>query len=340
MIWLSWRQFRVQAVAGTVAVLLAAAYLFCLGVQIRHSHDSYLDRCRPQGDCVQGMGQFVDGYTNLLLVIDGLFLLVPLVFGLFWGAPLVARELETGTHRLVWNQSITRRRWLAVKLLFVGAATAITTGLLSLLTTWAASPVDRIADDRFGTLVFGARNIAPVAYAIFAVVLGTVVGTLLRRTVPTMALTLLLVAVVQILVPNLVRPHLMTPVTVEKPMTAEAINEARNLGGLRNRPTVGGLTIPDAWITDTSELLTANGEPLAVDRFNACLSMPPGSPGDGVGRFGAAAHCLGALNLHLRLSYQPNHRYWPFQWLESALYLAGTLLLALYGIRRVQRRLT
>ena len=54
---------------------------------------------------------------------------------MFWGAPLIARELEAGTHRLAWNQSVTRTRWLAIKLAIVGAATAAVAGLLS----WAVT---------------------------------------------------------------------------------------------------------------------------------------------------------------------------------------------------------
>jgi len=42
-------------------------------------------------------------------------LATPALLGIFWGAPLIARELETGTCRLAWNQSVTRTRWLTVK---------------------------------------------------------------------------------------------------------------------------------------------------------------------------------------------------------------------------------
>jgi hypothetical protein len=147
----------------------------------------------------------------------------------------------------------------------------------------------------------------------------------------------------QLAVPNLVRPSLKPPVTTSKSMTAEAINELRSLGGLTDRPTVGGLTVPDAWVTETSELLTSNGQPLDVNQFNACIGTGPPSASpekESTGRFGAAAQCLGDLDLHVTASYQPNHRYWPFQWLESAIYLALTALLAALGAWRVQRRLT
>ena len=70
-------------------------------------------------------------------------LLVPALIGIFWGAPLVARELEAGTFRLAWTQSVTRTRWLAVKIALVGLASVLAAGLLSLLVTWWSSPLDR-----------------------------------------------------------------------------------------------------------------------------------------------------------------------------------------------------
>jgi hypothetical protein len=33
---------------------------------------------------------------------------------MFWGAPLVAGELESGTFRLAWTQDVSRVRWLAL----------------------------------------------------------------------------------------------------------------------------------------------------------------------------------------------------------------------------------
>jgi ABC-type transport system involved in multi-copper enzyme maturation permease subunit len=129
--------------------------------------------------------------------------------GTFWGAPLVARELEAGTHRVVWNQSVTRRRWWTVKLAVVTAAAVLTAGVATILLTWAAAPVDDLADNHFSTVLFGARNLAPVGYAVFAVALGTVIGLLTRRTLPAMALTFVLFLVAQFAVPNLIRPHLL-----------------------------------------------------------------------------------------------------------------------------------
>lgn len=349
MIWMSWRQFRAQALVGAVALAAFLTYVVILGVDIRDTYDANVVQCDLRGECDRLWTQFLDAYRMRLYFLDVVVLAVPAVIGVFWGAPLIARELEAGTHRLVWNQSVTRRRWLLIKLMVVGLAGMAVVGVCSLVVTWAASrydvvaagPLDPLGAGRFSGLLFGARNIAPVAYAGFALVLGATLGMLVRRTVPGMALTLLIFVTVQAFMPNVVRPHLMAPVTVSKPMTADAINQLSRLGSITGGAVVAGVKIPDAWVTSTSELLTADGRPLDRRRFDACISGPPGdSQDEHAGTFGGAAQCLGNLDLHVTVTYQPAERYWSFQWRESALFLALTALLTGFGLWRVQRRLT
>ncbi len=338
MIWLSWRQFRVQALVALLALALAAAYLVYLGLDIRDAHDAYQARCRSEGECAEAAAQFRSAYGNTLLFLAAGFTLVPAVIGAFWGAPLIARELEAGTHRLVWNQSVTRGRWLLTRLLVVGLAAMAVSGAVSALLTWAAGPYDRVIKDRFSAIVFGARDIVPVGYAALAVVLGTVVGLLLRRTLPAMAFTLVATLGLLILVPNVVRPHLMSPETATLPMTTQAINEARNLGSITGGATIGGLGVPDApgaWVSHTSPLRTADGASLSESEFTRCLDNPP-ETGAG-GTFGDTAVCLGELDLHVDVSYHPEDRYWPFQWMETALYLMAGALLTAGALWRVRR---
>jgi hypothetical protein len=328
MIWMSWRQFRVQAVVAAAALVGLAIYLIILGVRIRHSYDANLALCHRQGGgCGSAMAELASRYQAPLQILGAGLVVVPGLIGIFWGAPLVARELETGTQRLVWNQSVTRRRWLAVKLLFVGLASMATAGLFSLLLTWAASPYDLAAGERFEALVFGARNIAPVAYAAFAFVLGTILGLTVRRTVPAMALTVLVFAVVQVVMPTMIRPHLSAPVTASQSLTAATI---RNLSFLGSDASIEGLRIPDVWVVSTSKLLTPDGRPIDQKRYQGCLS----------GAFDASAQCLANLDLHVEATYHPASRYWHFQWLESAIFLALSVLLAVVGLWRIQRRRT
>ncbi|WP_235437448.1 ABC transporter permease subunit [Micromonospora sp. RV43] len=315
------RQFRLPALVGAALLVLAGAYLLRLGADIRGVPDP---------------ARLPDRYAQTMLFLAGGFALVPALIGAFWGAPLVARELEQGTHRLVWNQSVPRRRWLAVKLAVLSAAAALVAGVLGALLTWAASPVDRVAGDRFSTVLFGARGVAPVGYAVFGLVLGVVAGLLLRRTLPAMAVVFLAVVVVQLAVPNLLRPHYLPPERVTVPMTADTVNRARNLGSITGSPVVGGLDVPGAWVTDISSLRTADGRQLSDEAFGTCFRDPPRT--GATGAFGDTAVCLGALDLHVDLAYQPNRRFWAFQWIELALHLGAAGLLAAFGLWHVRRR--
>ncbi|MEN3613149.1 transmembrane transport protein [Plantactinospora sp. ZYX-F-223] len=323
MIRLSLRQFRIQALVGAILLALAATYLINLGGEIRAVRDTS-----------QLPGQY--GQTMLFLATG--FGLVSALIGAFWGAPLVARELETGTYRLVWNQSVPRRRWLVVKLTVLGLASMAVAGTLSALLTWAAGPVDQVTNDRFSGLLFGARGIAPIGYAVFGFTFGAVAGLLLRRTLPAMAMVFLTVIAVQFAVPNLLRPHYLPAERGSVAMSADAINQARSLGSITGGPAIGGIAIPDAWVTNTSKLRTADGRQLSDAAFNDCLDNAPKTGASGT--FGDTAVCLGKLDLHVDLAYHPNQRFWLFQWIELALYLGISALLAAFGLWRVQRRVS
>ncbi|MFG2039307.1 transmembrane transport protein [Dactylosporangium sp. NPDC048998] len=336
---MSWRQFRIQALVGALVLAALAAYLISTGIDIRDARTGYLAQCHATGatgDCADALARLVGDYRTRLLLLAGVLGLLPALVGMFWGAPLIARELETGTHRLAWNQSVTRRRWLAVRLATVVLAAMLVAAVASALLTWAASPVDAIAGDRFGTVNFGARDLSPIGQAALASLVGAVTGLFLRRTVPAMALTGVAVIAVLFVMPNLVRPHLMPALHATRPMTAAAIDEAHGLGTLGSAPVVRGIEVPGAWVTATSELLTADGRPLDPRAFDDCLMRAPKT--GATGTFGDISPCLAAHDLHLDIAYQPNDRFWRFQYLETALYLSVAALLAGFALWRIRHR--
>lgn len=140
MTWVAWRQFRMQALV-TVGLLAAFAVLVLItGVHLRNIYDSLGGaRCTTRSiDCTA-----LTAHDQVLADVLGPALLaIPALLGMFWGAPLVAREFETGTHRLVWTQSVTRRRWLSIRVALVGVAALIVTGLASWLVSWWFVPID------------------------------------------------------------------------------------------------------------------------------------------------------------------------------------------------------
>ena len=194
MIRLSWRQFRAQATVAFGALAVIAVVLAITGPQLVHLYYTSVVPCRAQGDCSVATAAFV-GRDKLLQALSLVLVVVPGVIGVFWGAPLLARELETGTYQLAWTQSVPRKRWLAVKLGLVGLASVAVAGLLSLMVTWWSSPIDRVNADPF-------------------TVFDVTAGMLLRRTVPAMAATLVVFAGMRVAVERLVRPYLIAPLRI------------------------------------------------------------------------------------------------------------------------------
>ncbi len=129
MIWMTLRQHRKQALFTVIGLAALAALIVPTGVAMRNTMASTgLDECvrlaLDSAECNTASRQFSNEYSSLAFVAI-LFVFLPLLIGLFWGAPLVAREVEHGTHRLVWTQGVSRRHWALVKFGFVGGATVV-----------------------------------------------------------------------------------------------------------------------------------------------------------------------------------------------------------------------
>ena len=332
MTWLAWRQFRVPALSVFAALVVIGVVLVISGLGLR-GETNFTDQ------------DFMYGTTLLVMYA------LPAVIGVFWGVPTVTRELETGTHSLVWNQTVTRRQWLTTKL-GIGVLTAmVATGLLSLAVNWWASPIDAVNDldpmatttTRMSPLVFDARGVAPIGYAAFAFVLGVALGVVLRRTVTAMALTLVAFVAVMVAVPFLVRPYVL-PATEEMVTVTDSNiwqmrgNEDMALEEITVTPPAG------SWVL-TNETVDRAGNtvsPLPAS-LHACLPAPP------AGRTGEAvalppdlrpdecvAQGFADLGYKQRITYQPASHFWPLQWIELAFFLAMSALLTWFCLRRIR----
>jgi hypothetical protein len=323
MTWLTWRQFRIPALSVFAALVLIGVVLAITGPEL------------------VGRTNFSDqdalfGGTILVLY------LLPAVIGVFWGVPMITRELESGTHSLVWNQTVTRKRWLTTKLGFGLLTAMVAAGLLGWAVSWWASPIDALAAQqtdrgmlsRIAPVVFGARGIVPIGYAAFALALGVAVGMLLKQTVAAMAVTLVVLAAVLLVVPNFVRPYLLPP----QQMTVAIVgDDITNITGDENGVQEIGVRNPaGAWVLANETVDPAGNlaSPLP-DFVRNCLPRPGGP----IPERGNVEQCMGQLGAHgyqQRLTYQPGSRFWPLQWLELALYLAMTALLTWFCFRRVR----
>jgi ABC-type transport system involved in multi-copper enzyme maturation permease subunit len=321
MIRFAWLRFRTQAAVALGALVILAVVLAVTGLQLAHAYDTTVATCKQRGDCTAALNAFPPG-TDLTLrnLLDTLVTIVPALIGMFWGAPLAAREFETGTFRLAWTQGITRTRWLAVKTGVAGAASMVVAELLSLMLTWWSSPIQKVYMDRLGPAIFHTGGIAPIGYAAFAFALGVTAGALIRRTLPAMAVTLAVFAAAVVVVPLWVRPHLIAPVQTVSALNIASVNGTGSVNG-------GGLwlqtpppDIPGAWIL-SSQITTPAGRPVSSEP--ATQACGPNTSTQTCDAY------IQTLHLRQTVIYQPASRYWPLQWYETAIYLA--LALALTG---------
>ncbi|MEP6697780.1 MAG: transporter, partial [Pseudonocardiales bacterium] len=274
MIWLTMRQLRTQAAAVYAVVAAAAVVLALTGGRL-------IDLARINRNVFDQLTR-----ADRNLYYSGIIALAvaPAIIGVFWGAPMVARELEAGTHRLVWNQSVTRTRWLATKLGLTAAAAAAAVGILTWAVTWWSRPIDGSVGNTHGALparltpvAFAMRGIAPVGYTVFALVLGVAFGVVLRRSLPAMAITLAVFTFVQIAEPLWVRPHLLSP-AVQTATFSDALQTGFQIrGDASGKPVqimlnVGG---PTDWVLSNTTVDGA-GKPAALPTwFAACVPTPP-----------------------------------------------------------------
>jgi hypothetical protein len=238
VIWLVWRQHRKQLLFGVVALLVMGVFFFGTG---RPIHDRFerlgLPDCLPQaidatfvaepfGDtaslddataaitrCAQTARDFLGDY-QIVFEVSGLLLFLPMLAGMFWGAPLVARELEHGTHRLVWTQGTSRLRWAATKIGLVSVVVLVMTSVFAGMLAWWITPVIQTSGQRFDFGVFDVQGIVVFGYAIFAVALGVLAGAVTGRLLTAMATTVVGFLATRLVVMLAGRPNFLPTETV------------------------------------------------------------------------------------------------------------------------------
>jgi ABC-2 family transporter protein len=347
MIWLTWRQFRGQAITAAAVLAAFAILLAATGPHLASLYaTSKITGCHGFA-CTAPvntfLGRLAGPYPVVYLLGIGLILITPAIIGIFWGAPLIAREFETRTFNLAWTQSVTRTRWLLVKLTLTGLAAMAVTEALSLIYAWWANPISKairlgtgggpklFSEGQFSSVIFSSHGVTPLGYAAFAFALGTAIGAVTRRALPAMAITLAVFAAAQFAMPMLVRPHLVPP-----SHSTAAIGSADLAYGTLTADVVPGH--PGAWII-SSQALDPAGQP--VSTIPAACVNPPAVPGAKGGTSATTpAQCMQNRGYREAISYLPTSRFWPLQWIETGIFLAIALALAWFSFWRLGRRRT
>ena len=332
MNWFAWRQHRKQFMILGIILAIYAAVVIPTGLHFWHTYTSTLAACAHNpatpGCSDLSSNLFQSTFDQLLLRFVPLAcVLLPLLLGVFWGAPLLAREYNEGTNSLAWTQSISRRKWLTIKLAWMLFATIVFMGAFAALNTWWSKTSNAINLNRFdsGLDYFPSQGIVPIGYGLFAVSVSIMFGAWFRKTLASAGVLLFLFfAVVLIAVPFYVRPHYMTPVTVTAPMGPGKIDSKIPAG---------------AWVVSTN-IVDKNGKTFnsfnLADMPSQCqeiIQQQQAENGRGGIRIKVAPGngdpidaCLNKAGFHQIATYQPSYRYWDFQRIEAGIYLGLTVL--------------
>jgi hypothetical protein len=307
--WLSWRQQRTETVI-TVAILalLAIAYVPA-GI---HAADLYVQqhvaRCADRQN--QACGFVVGNYvlsTGILrgLLDSGWFNLIPGLIGVALATPIL-QDLENGTVRLAWTQSITRGRWIGTKLGFAAGTAVLGGAAFSALFTWYEVPFDRIFGhwDKFDFEWF-----VPAGYTLFALGLALGLGVLLRRSAAALVVAYGVYVAARIFVETWLRQRLVTPLSATW------------------GPRSSGPNLNQAWVISQQPSDKA-GHPFTggAKVFQEC-ARSNGRGFKGIDQTCMARHGAG----YTHAVYQPASRFWEFQGIELALFGGIALLLIAFA---------
>jgi hypothetical protein len=313
MTWLVWRQYRWQAAIAAALLAVFAAVLIATGLQMASQWHSLLTTCTKLSSCGVTSVSLGNQAGHDLVVLS---LMVPAVAGFLWGAPLVAHELETGTVNFAWAQSVTKTRWLLVKAGWLLLAAAVWGGAAGALVTWWSGPRNAFYQEQFQPNYFDQQGIVPIGYAVFATALGIAAGALTRRTLVAIAVTIGGFVGVRLLIAQSLRAHYLAAVTAyynplgsySPPgsawvLSTGVVDKYGHVFSGGSAPQVNGVPLT-ALPASCRSLLLRNQMTLSRAQMHQ------------------AASCMQASGYRGFTAYQPASRYWPFQGIETGVFLA------------------
>ena len=332
MTWLVWRQYRLQAAIGAALLAAFAAVMIVTGLQMASQWHSVLTTCAASDTCgnlLQGPRPSLGSPVGHDLVI--LSVMVPAVLGILWGGPLVAHEIETGTRTFALTQSVTRARWLTVKAGWLLLAAALWGGAVAALVTWWSGPQNALNADAFQPNYLDQQGINPVGYALFATALGIAAGTLLRRTIPAIAVVLGGFIAVRFLIDDFVRQHYMTAVTTYYGVAGSF------------SPSGAAWVLASGAVNKQGQVFSGyystaiNGVPLGALPASCQKLVPNGNPPSDAATH-AVNSCMQSAGFRSFITYQPASRYWAFQGIETGIYVALAAALIAITFAVITRR--
>jgi hypothetical protein len=298
--WVSWRLQRTETLIALGILALLAAFLVPTGIQMANAyHHDGLAAClsnnNPSPACGNALSGFQQRFQSVLDLANW-FNLIPGLIGVLLATPFIV-DLERGTYRLAWTQSISRGRWLLGKLGLSVVSAVLAACALILLFTWWHDPSVHI-DGRLDSGNYDFTGTVVVGYTLFALALAVTLGAIWRRAAASLTVAFVGYFAARIFVDSSLRNHLVAPL----------------------KATYKGAQQPN--FLDNANIMSLHG------------SIHGRQIMEGGGGFLGRPMKVAAPNLNnvvFHVVYQPDSHFWPLQLAETGLFVGVAAILILFA---------
>ncbi|MFJ8887997.1 hypothetical protein ACIRJR_31975 [Streptomyces sp. NPDC102402] len=298
-------------IVGGIAL---AAVIGMIALALRSSHVAEVfaaTDCRVDGGAGRACDQTTRNYLDSMLTYHRMFdyvatglIVLPVVFSAFVAGPLIARELESGTFRMAWTQSVSPTRWLVAKLAvptaLLLAVTAVVTAVLARTRSYGDTPYPVQWHDAH---TFSGSGVLPLAHVVFGTAVGALTALLIRRVIPALTVSAFVTGAAVAFF-----TYWRAELWPTRTLTSKTLDVQTNI-----------------WWVETGDL-TSTGE-----RLTGTACMQSASIGDRL-------QCMANHDITAHyLDYHPASHFWPVQLVETGILLALAALAVALAFRVLRR---
>jgi len=328
MIWLIWRLHRTESLIGLALLGALGVALTVTGLDVADTYRTMgLGTCLADagddGDALRSCNQLTNAFFREFDMLRGLvewLNFLPVIVAMLLAAPFL-NELEHGSFRLSWTQSVTRVRWAAVRIGTILGVAALTGVVWRTVMTWWSEPFGELRG-RMEPNAFNFQGIVPIAYFVFAAALILAAGSISRRTVATLVVALVVFLPVRLGIENRLRPHYREPLTAVE--SADRQPSFPNVAAGEHDWVVANGFVDELGNRVSGDEFAALCPPIIREDVERIVRTEDGD-------------CFVTNGLRVYEEYQPAGRFWEFQLIEAALYLglaAGLVALTFWWVTR------